>query len=141
MKVNCTYICCLPTIIAAYIIVFGVFGLLILLSIQSNPWVFGPILIFYIFILIYCVIIHYFNRCQDKSILNNNSDFISPISISIQTIELINLQLNQDRSNQLTVQSTELPPSYETVQNELPSYEMVKLPSYEEVIKNSHGTD
>ena len=146
MKVSCINICCHSTKIAAYIIVFGVFGLLVSLSIKMNPWVFGPILIFYILILIYCLIIHCYNHHQNKSIFNNNSGLISPISISIQTIELVNLQLNQEQQNpvqrnQLTVRSTEPPPSYETIQNELPPYEMFKLPSYEEVVKDSHGTD
>ena len=138
MELNCSCICCLPIFIITYVFFSGSLVCSNAWYIKESPWIFGLIFILHGLIMLYFVIEYYKNYHQvNNSILNNNSNYGSIISISIQTNDTNNPQLNQV---QRAVQSVDIPPSYQQLDIQPPTYEIInsQLPSYEDVIKQGN---
>ena len=130
---NCEFVYTLCLSLILVLIVSGSLIAFIIFSAIHCPWAVIPVLLFITIFFVDLITCCFGKRCSrfkrnSREIADDNSNVFT-ISVVSNSNQITNnhSNLNQNNLNQISAPS-ELPPSYEMV--------TIKLPSYEEVVKN-----
>ena len=130
---NCKFVYTLCSSIILVLIVSGSLITFIILSTIHCPWAMIPVLLFITIFFVDLITCCFRKRCsrfqRNSGEVAHDHSNVFTISVMSGSNQITNnhSNLNQNHLNQISA-PTELPPSYEMV--------TIKLPSYEEVVKN-----